>query len=290
MGEFLSTDIKVIETCDLMRLHCRQQKSAGKSLGVVPTMGALHAGHLSLVSAANHATDETIVTIFVNPTQFAPGEDLEKYPRDLAKDLEKLRALGVATVFAPTNDEMYPPGCSTRILPGAVANQLEGQFRPIHFSGVATIVLKLLNLTSADKAFFGQKDFQQLLVVKRMVADLNSPTEIVACPIVRESDGLAMSSRNIYLSADERSRALSLHRTLQHAQTRIRDGERDGHALMSEMKQLLIDGGVSSIDYAVVANPDTLENHDTIELPAVVLVAARVGKTRLIDNILIHGD
>ncbi len=235
MGESLSTDIKVIQTCDAMKLHCRQQKSVGKSIGVVPTMGALHAGHLSLVAAANRATDETVVTIFVNPTQFATGEDLDKYPRDLDADLEQLRVLGVSTVFAPTDEEMYPPGCSTRVLPSEVANQLEGEFRPQHFSGVATVVLKLLNLVSADKAFFGQKDFQQLLVIKRMVADLNLPTEIVTCPIVRETDGLALSSRNIYLSADERVQALSLNRTLKHAANQIRAGERDGHVLMSEM-------------------------------------------------------
>lgn len=284
----LSTEIKVFQTCEMMRWHCQQQKSAGKSIGIVPTMGALHAGHLSLVAAANDSTDETVVTIFVNPTQFAQGEDLAAYPRNLTADLEHLRALGVATVFAPTNEEMYPPGCSSRVMPSEVANQLEGEFRPIHFSGVATIVLKLLNVTSADRAFFGQKDFQQLQVVKRMVADLNVPTEIVTCPIIREADGLALSSRNVYLSGDERGRALTLFRTLNHAKNRILGGERDGYALMSEMRQLLIDGGVSGIDYAVVANPDTLENYHMIKLPAVALVAACVGKTRLIDNILIE--
>ena len=210
-------------------------------------------------------------------------------PRDLEADLEKLTAFGAPTVFAPVKEELYPSNCSTQVLPSEIANRLEGRFRPSHFVGVATIVLKLLNLTSADRAFFGQKDFQQLMVVRRMVADLNVPTEIVSCPIVREADGLALSSRNIYLSADERAKALSLNKTLKQVQTQIRRGERDGHALMAEMKQMLIDGGVSSIDYAVVASPATLELYDTVDLPAVALVAAHVGSTRLIDNILIEG-
>ena len=232
MGRSLSTDIKVIKTCHELVFHIRQQKSVGKSIGVVPTMGALHAGHLSLVEAANESTDETVVTIFVNPTQFAAGEDLDKYPRDLEADLEKLTALGVPTVFAPATEELYPPNCSTRVLPGEIANRLEGKFRPSHFGGVATIVLKLLNLTSADQAFFGQKDFQQLMVVKRMVADLNLPTEIVACPIVREPDGLALSSRNIYLSAAEREQALSVNKTLRYVQAQIHGGqERHGHQI-----------------------------------------------------------
>ncbi len=280
--------IKVIKTCTELQSHVRELKSANKTIGMVPTMGALHAGHLSLVKYAIEATDETIVTIFVNPTQFAEGEDLDKYPKPFEADLEKLACLNVPTVFAPSNDEMYPPGCSTRIVPADVSQPLEGEFRPTHFGGVVTIVLKLVNLTGADKAFFGQKDFQQVMVVKQMVADLNLATEIVACPIVRESDGLALSSRNVYLSKDERVRSLALRKTLDHFKKMISQGERDAHALMSEMQQMLIDNGVSSIDYAVVANPNSLQAYDQIEFPVVALIAARVGATRLIDNCLIE--
>ena len=288
MGKSLSKEVNLITACDQLVSHVCRLKSAGKTIGVVPTMGALHAGHLSLVEASKAAVDETIVTIFVNPTQFAPGEDLEKYPRTLESDLEKLMGLGVETVFAPSNDEMYPKDFSTRVVPAAVAQTLEGESRPTHFGGVATIVLKLLNLTDADQAYFGQKDFQQVMVVKRMVADLNLAAKIVVCPIIREDDGLALSSRNVYLSGDERERAQALNKTLEHVRQQIDAGQRDGHELMAEMTQMLIDGGVSSIDYAVIADPSTLRPFDAIQLPAVALVAAHVGKTRLIDNVLIQ--
>lgn len=279
--------IDVIKTCAALRSRVGELKNQKKTIGLVPTMGALHAGHLSLIKCANGATDETIVTIFVNPTQFAAGEDLDKYPKPLEADLEKLGTLKVRTVFAPPNDEMYPPGCSTRVEPPNVSSPLEGEFRPTHFGGVATIVLKLLNLTGADKAFFGQKDFQQVMVVKQMVVDLNVSTEIVACPIVREPDGLALSSRNVYLSTDERRRGLALHSALNLFKKQISEGERDGYALMSAMKQVLIDNNVSSIDYAVVANPISLQPYDQVEFPVVALIAARIGSTRLIDNCLI---
>ncbi len=255
-------------------------------------MGALHDGHLSLVRQSIEQSDVTVVTIFVNPTQFAPGEDWKNYPRLLDEDLAKLADLGVETVFAPPADEMYPAGFSTLVQPPDVSLLLEGEFRQTHFRGVATVVLKLLNLAQADKAFFGQKDFQQVQVVRRMVADLNVQTEIVICPIVRESDGLALSSRNRYLSDDERARAVTLNRTIAQVREQIEAGDRDAHALMSEMRQSLIDGfggtgGVESIDYAVLANPETLQIYDEVELPVVALVAASVGKTRLIDNCLI---
>ena len=282
--------IKIISSCAEMHAHARATKREGKTIGVVPTMGALHEGHLSLVRFANEQTDETIVTIFVNPTQFAEGEDLDKYPRPLEDDLQKLGSLGVATVFAPSDDEMYPVGPGTTVVPPAVAQPLEGEFRPTHFSGVATVVLKLLNLTGADKAFFGQKDFQQVMVVKQMVTDLNVPAEIVACPIVREKDGLALSSRNAYLSDEERDVALALNQTLKHVKKMIKDGERDGHLLMAEMRQMLIDRGIFSIDYAVVADPRTLLACDEVSLPVVALIAAHVGTTRLIDNCLIELD
>jgi pantoate--beta-alanine ligase len=259
-------------------------KSANRIIGVVPTMGALHEGHMSLVRQSLSQTDTTIVTIFLNPTQFSPTDDLDQYPRPLEADLEKLDNAGVNIVFAPPNHEMYAPGFSTSVNPPDVARKLEGEFRPTHFAGVATVVLKILNLTQADQAFFGQKDFQQALVVQRMVDDLNLPVEICTCPIVRDPDGLALSSRNVYLTKSERAIALSLSKTLDHVEQLIGSGLTDGFEAITEMRQMLIDGGVEKIDYAVVADPLTLETADPITPPVVALLAAYVGKTRLIDN------
>lgn len=251
-------------------------------------MGALHQGHLSLVRASLAAADQTIVTIFVNPTQFAPTEDLEKYPRPLADDLAKLESLGVDHVFVPADGQMYPPGFSTSILPPQVAEKLEGEFRQTHFAGVATVVLKLLNMTQADIAFFGQKDYQQSLVIQTMVADLDLNVDIRICPIVRETDGLALSSRNVYLSEEERQIALTLSKTLAHVEELIGEGQTDGFEIVTEMRQMLIDGGVTSVDYAVVADPDTLATAEFVTLPVVALIAAHVGNTRLIDNRIIE--
>ncbi len=283
----MTTTVPVICTIPELRTLVQTLIKDSKMIGVVPTMGALHAGHLSLVSESQRQSDATIVTIFVNPSQFSPTEDLTRYPRDLDSDLEKLAGAGNIFVFAPSAAEMYPTGFSTSMTPPAIAKLLEGEFRPTHFGGVATVVLKLLNLTGAHFAFFGQKDYQQLLVVQRMVEDLNVPTEIRVCPIVREADGLAMSSRNIFLSATEREIALSLNRTLKFVEAEIRDGQRDGYELMVEMRQRLIDGGVTRIDYATIADPHSLESVEAIQLPVVALLAAYVGKTRLIDNKII---
>jgi pantoate--beta-alanine ligase len=197
---------------------------------------------------------------------------------------------GSLHVFAPTREAMYPDGFSTSLVPPAVSRKLEGEHRPTHFAGVATVVLKLLNLTQADVAFFGQKDFQQLLVIQRMVEDLNMPIRIQACPIVRESDGLALSSRNAYLSPEEREIGLTLNRTLDHIETSMRNGRLDGFELMGEMRQMLIDGGVTRVDYVMIADPETLEPMDEIQFPVVALIAAFVGKTRLIDNRLIKNS
>ena len=285
----LDLSVEILKSCERMTNVVRQLKNANQSIGVVPTMGALHEGHLSLVRESVANSDKTIVTIFLNPTQFATGEDLKKYPANFDSDISQLESLGVDYVFAPTNEEIYPPDYSTKIVPPAVSKKLEGEFRPTHFAGVATVVLKLLNLTQADKAFFGQKDFQQAMVVKQMVADLNVPTEICVCPIVRDSDGLALSSRNVYLSPEERVIALSLSQTLNHVEEQIKSGQRDGFEIITEMRQMLIDAGVDNIDYAIVAYPETLETNDPIELPVVALIAAHVGKTRLIDNRIISG-
>lgn len=280
--------IKTINTNHALSRFVHDLKASGKTIGVVPTMGALHEGHLSLVRQSLEKTDETIVTIFVNPTQFSPNEDLAQYPQRLESDLALLESEGVTTVFAPSNDEIYPPQFSTQIMPPRVATPLEGEFRPTHFRGVTTIVLKLLNLTQADQAFFGQKDFQQARVIQQMVIDLNVSTQIVICPIARDSNGLALSSRNAYLSNEEREIARSLNQTLEHVEQQIRNGQQDGFEIITEMRQNLIDAGVDSIDYAIVANPDTLSTCDPIQLPVVALIAIHIGKTRLIDNRLIE--
>lgn len=265
-------------------------RKSNQSIGVVPTMGALHAGHLSLVRQSVQESDATIVTIYVNPTQFGAGEDLDRYPKTFDEDVAKLEAEGAKFVFAPSNDEVYPAGFSTNIIPPAIAKRLEGEFRPTHFAGVATVVLKLLNMTQADMAFFGQKDFQQAIVIQQMAEDLNVPVEVRICPIVRDEDGLALSSRNAYLSAEQRAVAVSLNQTLNHVEQQILAGQRDGFEVITEMRQMLIDAGVDSIDYAIIANPRTLATVDPIELPVVALIAAYVGETRLIDNRLIESD
>lgn len=262
-------------------------KRNGKKVGCVPTMGALHEGHLSLARASVVETDVTVATIFVNPTQFAPGEDLSKYPRQLEDDLKLLGEAGVQYVFNPETETMYPPNSSTSIAPPKISRKLEGEFRPTHFGGVATIVLKLFNIVGPDVAFFGQKDFQQVAVVSQMVRDLNVPVEIRTCPIIRDADGLALSSRNVYLSKDEREIALTINKTLTHVQKQIQDGQRDGFEVVTEMRQMLIDGEVSSIDYAAVVDPLTLESSDPIQLPVALLIAVYVGKTRLIDNCVV---
>ena len=281
-------DVEILSSLAELTKVVKELKRANKVIGVVPTMGALHEGHLSLVRHCLAETDETIVTIFLNPTQFAPDEDLQRYPKTLASDVAKLKTEGVRYVFAPPNEVVYPINFSTGIVPPAVARRLEGEFRPTHFEGVATVVLKLLNMTQADKAFFGQKDFQQARVIRQMVADLNVVTEIRICPIVRDDDGLALSSRNAYLTDEQRSIALSLNRTLDHVEQQIRAGQRDGFEVVTEMRQMLIDGGVERIDYAIVADPETLEMADPIKLPVVALIAAYVGQTRLIDNRLVE--
>jgi pantoate--beta-alanine ligase len=262
-------------------------RRAGQSVGLVPTMGALHAGHLSLVQASKRDCDKTVVTVFVNPTQFAPHEDFERYPRDLDADLTTLRLLGVDAVFAPPRDEMYPSGETTRIEVGRIAEPLEGQFRPGHFRGVATIVLKLFQAIPATNAYFGQKDYQQTLVVRRMVADLLVPIRIVVCPIVRESDGLAMSSRNAYLSPHERRQALVLSQSLGLAERLVGDGERDAGKILARMQKLFEEARVERIDYIALVSPDNLTPVDEICGPALAVIAAHIGKTRLIDNRLI---
>ncbi len=273
----------VVTTVQDARDWTRAAQRAGRTVGVVPTMGALHAGHLSLVEAAKAECDLAVTTIFVNPTQFAPGEDFERYPRNLQADLELLASVGTDLVFAPAVADMYPPGHSTFVEVEGVSRPLEGAHRPTHFRGVATIVLKLFQALPADRAYFGQKDFQQTLVIKRMTADLDLPIEIRVCPIVREPDGLAMSSRNRYLAADERRRALVLSQSLAEAQQLVAAGERDAAAILAKLRPMFAAENVP-LDYLVLADPDTLANKPRIDGPTVLAIAARVGTTRLIDN------
>jgi len=274
----------ILSTCDAAYQAVREFQRAGKRVGLVPTMGALHAGHLSLVEASNRRCDATIATIFVNPTQFGPQEDLDCYPRTLAEDLTALGTLGVPFVFVPTADEMYPADFSTYVEPPAVALPLEGTMRETHFRGVTTVVLKLFHALPADVAFFGQKDYQQALVIQRMVSDLNVPIAIEVCPIVREPDGLAMSSRNVYLDPEQRQRALSLSRSLQVADEMARAGECDAQKIADHMRQHMLSSQVDQVDYAVIADPESLQEVSQLNGSAVALVAARVGNTRLIDN------
>ncbi len=267
----------------------RQVQADGQRVGLVPTMGALHEGHLSLVEESQKRCDLTVVTIFVNPTQFAPGEDFDRYPRTLETDLKLLSRFDPVWVLVPPVEAMYPPGSSTVVQAPSVATLWEGAHRPGHFDGVATIVLKLFLAVPADMAFFGQKDFQQVRVIQEMVRDLNVPIEIVRCPTIREADGLALSSRNRYLSDEQRQVALSLSRSLAQAESLIAQGEQQAQVVRRRMLDTLQAAGVSSIDYVAIADPETLESVETISPPVVILIAARVGATRLIDNWLIAG-
>ncbi len=276
---------EIITNPSVLKKRIDTFRAENKSIGLVPTMGALHYGHLSLVLASKGDNDVTVVSIFVNPTQFAPGEDYEKYPRTLPDDIEKLAEVGGADiVFAPSPEAMYPKGFDANVHVGGVTAVLEGKFRPTHFDGVATVVLKLFNLTRADRAYFGQKDFQQIAVVKKMVADLNVPIEIVSCPIIREPDGIAMSSRNRYLSEKERQDALVLSRSLMEAEKQIAEGVRDTAVICADIRQKIEQIEGASVDYVVVADPDTLAEMERVAGNVVILLAARIGSTRLIDN------
>jgi pantoate--beta-alanine ligase len=269
-----------------LRSLTERARSQGKSVGLVPTMGALHEGHLSLVDASKRTCDVSVVSIFVNPAQFAPGEDFHRYPRTLETDLQLLAGRGTEIVFTPSAETMYGAHHATFVEVAGPAMRLEGQFRPSHFRGVATIVLKLFNLVQPDRAFFGQKDYQQSVVVRRMVHDLDLPIQIDVCPTMREPDGLALSSRNIFLSSDERTRALAISASLRLARQLIEQGQTNSAIVRSRMRAVL-EASDLKIDYVEVVDPETLESIETLDGPTAVLVAARVGATRLIDNALI---
>ena len=271
----------------------RAERAKLGKLALVPTMGALHRGHLSLIEYAKQSAPFTAVSIFVNPTQFGPREDYTKYPRPIESDLEKCRELGVNLVFNPSPEEMYPPQLSPVVIDlPHLTEVLEGKHRPGHFKGVCQIVAKLYNILQPQMALFGQKDFQQLRVLTAMVEALDWPIEVIGCPTIREPDGLAMSSRNAYLSLDERERALAISRALMLANGEIAEGERRANRIIASMQNTLLDVGQLgripvSIDYMAAVDPITLKHVDMITGPTVLAIAARVGNTRLIDNIVV---
>lgn len=267
----------------------RQARGRLGRLGFVPTMGFLHEGHLSLVRRAREECGAVAASIFVNPTQFGPNEDFSRYPRDMERDLALLRAAGCDLVFTPGVAEMYPPGSLTAVEVTKVTDTLEGAVRPGHFRGVATVVAKLFNIVQPTRAYFGQKDAQQCVVIRRMVRDLDMPLEVVICPTVREADGLAMSSRNVYLQPDERRAATSLSRALNTAAALYRDGEHDAARLRQAMTDVLAAEPLAEIEYVSVADPDALDELDTVTAGALLSLAVRFGRTRLIDNIPLPG-
>jgi len=276
--------MKIVHTISDLRQSVLDMKKQGAKVGFVPTMGALHAGHGSLIETAVKECDTVVVSIFVNPTQFGPGEDLDTYPRTLEVDAAFCDKLGADLIFAPSADEMYPSEQLTWVEVEKLTDGLCGANRPGHFRGVTTVCTKLFNIVGADIAFFGQKDAQQVAVIRRMVCDLNLPLKIRICPIVREADGLAMSSRNRYLSAEERKRALCLHKALMACREQVMAGQRDANALIDAMKAI-IEQDQGEIDYVSIVDIETLEPLNRIEEKALIALAVHIGPTRLIDNI-----
>jgi pantoate--beta-alanine ligase len=279
--------LQLLTTIDEMRDASRAARRAGLRLGFIPTMGALHEGHLSLVRAANAVCDAIVASIFVNPTQFGPNEDLAKYPRSFERDRELLAREGVDFLFAPSVEEMYPAGSVTWVTVEEMSNKLDGRSRPGHFRGVTTVVAKLFHIVEPNTAFFGQKDAAQVAIIRRMVRDLNLPVEIVSCPIVREPDGLAMSSRNVYLNPEQRRQALILHRCLQQVEQMVKAGESDASRLAAAGRDEFAKEPSVRVDYFEIVNPHTLDPVANVAEGALVAVAAYVGTTRLIDNVLI---
>ena len=271
-----------------MKQVARQARAEGRPVGFVPTMGALHEGHMSLVRAAMAECQPVIASIFVNPTQFGPGEDLRKYPRTFEADRKRLEEAGVSYLFAPEAGEMYPQGFRTWVNVEGLSDRLEGRVRPGHFRGVTTVVLKLLEIAQPQKAFFGRKDAQQARLIQQMARDLHLDSEIIVCPIVREPDGLAMSSRNTYLSPDERRAATVLHRALDGVRRAIERGERDALRLTAAMREVIRGEPLAQPDYVELVDAETLEPVTRLRRTCLALLAARFGATRLIDNLLIE--
>jgi len=269
-----------------MQEYIRKHRRAGKTIGLVPTMGALHEGHLSLIRRAARENDLVVVSIFVNPIQFGPNEDFKKYPRPFAKDVKLAVKAGADIIFNPGAGEMYPPGYQTYVEPGELTAGLCGAFRPAHFRGVVTVVIKLFNSVLADRAYFGQKDYQQAQVIKQMVKDLNLQMQIVVCPIIREKDGLAMSSRNQYLSPEERRSATCLHEALRVAKAMVSSGIKDAGKIKREIRNIIQSNLLAKVDYIEIVDAGSLEPVKQIKGQAAIALAVFIGKTRLIDNMV----
>ncbi|MFZ3172551.1 MAG: pantoate--beta-alanine ligase [Carboxydocellales bacterium] len=280
--------MQILKMVAEVKAYIRGVKAVGKSVGFVPTMGYLHEGHLTLMREAKANCDVVIVSIFINPLQFGVGEDFEEYPRDLTRDAELCQSVGIGAIFAPAVAEMYPKGYHTFVDMEELPNHLCGLARPGHFRGVSTVVSKLFNIVQPDKAFFGQKDAQQALIIKRLAADLNMNLEIVIVPIVREEDGLAMSSRNVYLTPEERQAAPVLYQSLQQAKAAIEAGETKGEAIRNLMINSIQQQKLAKIDYVEVVSRSSLEGLDRLEGEVLIAVAVCFGKTRLIDNIMLN--
>lgn len=281
---------QVVSTIAEVRALVRAWRAAGETVGLVPTMGYLHEGHQSLIerSAADNA--RTVVSVFVNPTQFGPGEDLESYPRDLDHDVALAEAAGADVVFAPTPEEMYFPNRCTTVHVEGLGRELCGKSRPIHFDGVCLVVSKLFNIVTPDRAYFGQKDAQQLLIVRRMVRDLSFGVEVVGCPIVREADGLAKSSRNTYLSADQRAAAVVLSRALSAGRALLEEGERDANAVRAKVREVLASEPLAQPEYVEVVDVENVSPVEVVESEVLCAIAVRIGATRLIDNFFFSPD
>jgi len=281
--------VRIVETISELRADIAQARASGKAVGLVPTMGALHAGHLSLIETASHRDDFVVVSIFVNPTQFGPHDDYERYPRPLARDAQLAEQAGAHLIFAPSPAEMYPDDHSTWVEVENLTEGLCGRFRPGHFRGVTTVVTKLLNIAQPDRAYFGAKDYQQLAVIKRMVRDLNIPVEIVGLPTVREADGLAISSRNQYLDGQQRAAAPRLYQALQHGAEAARKGA-SGTQSEEVVRESLASEPMFTVQYVQAVDPENLQPRGEAGAPMVIVVAAYLGDTRLIDNIKIEED
>ena len=281
--------MKIAYTVEDVKSQVRQWKKEGLMVGLVPTMGYLHEGHESLIRRAVAENDRVVVSVFLNPTQFAPNEDLASYPRDFEADTKLCEGAGAALVFHPEPSEMYAEDACTFVDMTAVTKELCGKSRPIHFRGVCTVVNKLMNISMADRAYFGQKDAQQLAVIRRMVRDLNMNVEVVGCPIIREADGLAKSSRNTYLSEEERKAGLVLSQAVKLGQKLVAEGEKSAAAVTGAMSELISAEPLAKIDYVSMVSWDSIEPVETIEGPVLVAMAVYIGKTRLIDNFIYEG-
>lgn len=282
--------MRIIEKVSEMQQQADAWRREGKRIALVPTMGYLHRGHLTLMQKARNHADIAVMSVFVNPIQFGPGEDFERYPRDMERDVRLAKEAGVDVAFSPSATDMYPEGYQTHIEVTEVTRPLCGKSRPGHFQGVTTVVGKLFHIVKPHTAIFGEKDFQQLVAIRRMVKDLNMDIEILGHPIVREEDGLAMSSRNVYLNSEQRNNALRLSQSLREAQTLVRQGERNSAAVLAQVRNILEAGEDMRIDYAEMRHPETLQEAQQIEGPTLLALAVFVGATRLIDNCVLNAS